>query len=105
IVVRPDRPVMVRHWIVERLAAGHRADAPSRIEICPEQCGSHRRTALDTRDPCRECMTGVGGPHPARALVAIECKSVKADVFAPECRFDPLPRLFGGLGQCVGALW
>ena len=37
VVVRPDRPVVVRHWVVARALAGNGANAPAAVEVAAQQ--------------------------------------------------------------------
>ena len=38
VVVRPDRSVVIGHWVVARLRAGDRADAPAGIRMRDALC-------------------------------------------------------------------
>src|ERR1700722_450445 len=50
IVVRPDRSVMIGHWIVTRFTVGHSADAPAGEEVGLHQPGSDQTGTVLAHD-------------------------------------------------------
>ncbi len=90
IVVRPDRPVVIGHRIVARLALRDGADAPAGEEAFAHEIdGDAARTVL-AYDAGKQELPGVGGMHPALRLGAIERECVGAELLAPERRLKTL---------------
>src|SRR3954451_19977182 len=90
IVVRPDRPVMIGHRIVTHLALRDGADAPAREEMRPHQIGGDEARAVLADHAAEQDLAGVGGPHLAGPLLAVECKRIGAELLAPERGLETL---------------
>ena len=53
-------------------------------------------------DAGEEALPGVGGPHPAGPLVAVQGQGVGGQLLAPECLLEPLAQRLGLLRQLRG---
>src|ERR1700733_174422 len=84
VVVRPYRPVVIRHRIIARLAARQGADAPACEKMRPHQIGGDHPGAIFAHHAAEQELSGVRRADPARLLGAVERQRVAAKLVAPE---------------------
>ncbi len=102
VVVRPDRSVVVGHRVVARLAGGEGPDAPPGEHRVAHELLGHPPRAGWRHDPRPQAVAGVGGPHPADALRAVERDAVCAQLVDPEGLLELGPQLLRLRGEALG---
>src|SRR5438094_3318701 len=88
VVVRPDRPALIRERVVGRVACRERPDAPSAPEVGLEEALYHARGALGARDAAPQAVADVGGDRPHGLLLGVERERIEPEVLAPEPGFE-----------------
>src|SRR5450432_4162996 len=94
VVMRPDRPVMIRHRIIACLAQRDGANTPAGEEVRPHQVGGDAAGTVMAHDAGKQQLPGIGRPHPAWLLGAVECQCIGPELLAPE-------RIFKSLGETL----
>ena len=88
--MRPDRAVVVGHWIVARLAARHRADTPACEKMRPHQIGGDLSGAVFPNHAAEQQLPRVRCAYSAWLFGAIERECIGAELVAPERFFKTL---------------
>src|SRR5207253_4684576 len=83
VVMRPYRAVVIGRGVEAPLAPRERADAPAAEEIGLEEALRHARGALPGGDAGEEHLAGIGAPHAAGALRAVEGERIGAELLVP----------------------
>ncbi len=84
IIMRPYGPVMIRHWVVTRLARADGTDTPSREEVFIHQALRHTAGAVGTSDLGKQAMPGIRDGDATLALFSIQGESIGSHFFDPE---------------------
>src|SRR5213594_4393234 len=93
--MRPDRAIMVRHWIVPRFRVGDGANAPPGEKLRPQQAVGHLDGSIELGNASEQNLAGIGAPDSARLLVSVERQRVRAQLRTPEARVESLGQLIG----------
>ncbi len=103
IVVRPDRAVVVGHWIIAGRAARHCPDAPSGKGAWLHQPGDDLAGAIPLGNAAEQNLAGIRRMNAAGLLVTVERQRVGAEVLAPERRLEALGKPTCLLLELAGA--
>ena len=82
--MRPNRTIVIGHWIISRLVLGDRPNSPPREEIRRDHRVGDPAGAIWGRYPRPQKMTGIGSPHPTSALCSVERNRIETHILAPE---------------------
>jgi hypothetical protein len=69
----------------------------------PNSCSATAAALSFCDDAGEQQLTGIGRPHSARTLLAVERQGVGSDVVAPERLFEPNPEILGLAVKLGGA--
>src|SRR5205085_4891515 len=58
VVMGPDRPIVVRHWVIARFPVGDRTNAPPGIEAVGQKAPSDSMSPLIADDSAKKRMSG-----------------------------------------------
>src|SRR5215831_13312927 len=76
VIVRPDRAIVIRHWVVARFTAGYCANSPSRKGCFVGQCGRNSPRVFLGCNTSEKTMTSVRRSHAAGPLAAVQSDGV-----------------------------
>src|SRR5919108_4872142 len=97
--MRPDRTIVIGHWVVACLAAGHGANSPSGKGFFISERARHALGVVVRRNTREKTMTRIGRPHSARLLTAIQRKRICGKFLTPESLLEPMAQALGLLLQ------
>ena len=95
VIMRPDRAVVVRHWIVARFRVGNGANPPPGKKFWPQQTVGHLDGSVKPGDTGEQNLAGIGAADSAGLLVPVERQRVRAQLRTPEARVESLGELIG----------
>src|ERR1043166_1628511 len=94
VIMRPDRSIVIRHRVIARFAAGHRADSPPRERrFACERCHYTARVFVSC-DTSEQTVACIRATHAASLLVSIQRKRVCGKLVAPKCFLEPASERF-----------
>src|ERR1700756_615451 len=88
--MRPDRSVVIRHWIISGFSSRQRANSPTGEEARPHQSRGNACGPIGTRNAAKQDLTSIGRAYATGIFGAVERKGVSLDLRAPECGLKAL---------------
>ena len=88
--MRPDRSVVIRHWIVSGFSSRQSANSPTGEEARLHQSRGDACGAIGTGNAAEQDLTCIRRAYAAGIFCAVERKCVSLDLRAPECGLKAL---------------